>query len=244
MRMNTTELGELDPERIELRKRDVLGKIDEPLTHYVFIECGLVATVRAMSDDRTCTIGQIDNRGMVGVGSLFLTDRSTADYVVVLPGYGLRVQRERLRDVINRSPYLTEVFKELAHVAWAMNSQISACNRLHDFEHRFCRWLLTASNAIDADDLPVNQTEIGRLLGLTRQQVGLVTQKLAAAGLLKMVPAQHWRIRLLDKAGIEADACECYRASTRRFAQIFTNVRQKIDFSMNGATYLSRPPTP
>lgn len=236
LRMTDAERASLGLERIELRKRDVLGRVDELQRHYVFIESGMVSIVRTMSDDRSCKTGHVAFPGMVGISSFFLTELATADYVVALAGQGLRVERERLRCVVNRNPDLTALFKQLAHVAWVMNGLTSGCNRLHEFEPRLCRWLLLASTAIDAAELPLSQTEVARLLGGSRQQMRLVVRKLRADGLLQTAPG---RIRLVDKAGLETNACECYGAMVRRFAEI-SNAKNKNEFSVYGATHLSR----
>lgn len=241
LRMTAAERAESRIERIKLCKGDVLARIDQPLSHYIFIERGMASAVKTMSDDRSCKIGHISNWGIVGISSFFLTDRSTANYVVALSGEGWRAERERLRHVVNRDPDLTALFKELAHAAWVIYGQSGACNRLHAFEQRLCRWLIIASNAIEADEIPVTQSEVVRFLGVSRQQVRLVLQKLTDDGLLRLGSAH---IKLLDKPGIEANACECLSGMTRRFAKILSNTRQKNDFSVNGANYVSRSAPP
>jgi CRP-like cAMP-binding protein len=240
-RFTPAELDYLDLERIPLRKGDVLARMDEPMSHYIFIERGLACAVKTMSDDRSCKVGHISNWGIVGISSFFLTDRSTADYVVALPGEGLRAERERLRCVVSRNPDLTMLFKELAHTAWVIHGLNSACNRLHEFEQRLCRWLIIASTAIEADHLPVNQTEVARLLGVNRNLIGAVVKKLSAEGILRW---ERNGIRLVDKPAVEAKACECLMGMTRRFEKIIANAQRKNEFFLKGATYVARAAPP
>jgi hypothetical protein len=45
------------------------------------------------------------------------------------------------------------------------------------------------------------------MLGVTRQSVTVVAGTLQGAGLIRY---KHGRVNVLDRAGLEAAACECY----------------------------------
>jgi hypothetical protein len=56
------------------------------------------------------------------------------------------------------------------------------------------------------------------MLGLTRPQVSLAAGALKRAGLIDY---QRGRVRIVDRAGLEAVSCECYRVIQAEFARLF-----------------------
>jgi CRP-like cAMP-binding protein len=88
-------------------------------------------------------------------------------------------------------------------------SQTAACNRLHEIEQRLCRWLLLSRDRLQSDELLLTQELIAGMLGVRREGVSVAAGALQAAGLIRYA---RGRITILDRAGLEARTCECYRA--------------------------------
>jgi CRP-like cAMP-binding protein len=86
--------------------------------------------------------------------------------------------------------------------------QSAACNRLHLTAQRCCRWLLTTHDSSPADPLRLTQAGLATLLGVRRASVTEVAQTLQEDGLIRY---SRGKISILNRAGLEARACECYR---------------------------------
>jgi CRP-like cAMP-binding protein len=81
------------------------------------------------------------------------------------------------------------------------------CNRLHNVEQRFARWLLEVYDRIDTMDLRLTQEFIGEMLGAHRPTVTDIANKLEEQGLITL---QRGLIRISNVEGLERIACECY----------------------------------
>jgi len=93
-------------------------------------------------------------------------------------------------------------------------AQTAACNRHHSLSKQLCRWLLIQTDRTPSDQLRVTQQMIADMLGVRREGVTEAAGKLHDAGLI-----HHSRgcIKILDRAGLEERACECYGIVKREF---------------------------
>src|SRR5919202_2618398 len=80
--------------------------------------------------------------------------------------------------------------------------------RLHEIEQQLCRWLLLSRDRLDSDELVMTQELIANMLGVRREGVTAAAGRLQEQGLISYV---RGRIRILDRPGLEAVVCECYR---------------------------------
>jgi CRP-like cAMP-binding protein len=93
-----------------------------------------------------------------------------------------------------------------------------ACNLAHPIEARLPRLLLTVRDRAGADQFDLTQGTLAEMIGASRQTVTVVAGGMQAAGLI----AYHrGRVRVLDPAGLEARACECYRVMRDFYDQVF-----------------------
>jgi CRP-like cAMP-binding protein len=95
--------------------------------------------------------------------------------------------------------------------------QNALCHALHSIEARLCRWLLQAADAVEGDTVDLTQEECAGSLGVQRTSVSMVAHALQVAGHIR---TRRGRIVLLDRAALERNACECYRALSRPGAAV------------------------
>jgi CRP-like cAMP-binding protein len=84
-------------------------------------------------------------------------------------------------------------------------------------EQRLARWLLMAHDRADSDDLPLTQDFMALMLCVQRPSITVVARTLQQAGIIRYAQG---RVSVLDRDGLEATACNCYRAVRERFDQI------------------------
>jgi CRP-like cAMP-binding protein len=102
-------------------------------------------------------------------------------------------------------------------------AQTAACNRHHSLNKQLCRWLLIEIDRTTSNQLQVTQQLIADMLGVRREGVTEAAGKLHDAGLI-----HHSRgcIKVLDREGLEARACECYGIVKREFDRLLPRLHQ------------------
>ena len=90
-------------------------------------------------------------------------------------------------------------------------------NCLHCVEKRFCRWLLLTHDRVRSDQFPLTQEFLSQMLGVRRASVGEVAIRLSRAGLIRY---SRGRITILNRLGVEATSCECYRIVKQEFDRL------------------------
>jgi CRP-like cAMP-binding protein len=73
---------------------------------------------------------------------------------------------------------------------------------------RLARWLLMMRDRSDDDSLQITQGLLAEMLGVQRPTITNAVHELERAGLIESGRGQ---ITILDREGLEAASCECYR---------------------------------
>jgi CRP-like cAMP-binding protein len=197
----------------------VLQEQEAPVAHVYFPLNGMVSLVSVMQDGQVVETAVVGREGTIGafagLGPWHAFTRATVQIpatiaVIATPDFQAAVrQSERVRGLILR-------YKE---ALLGQVQQTAACNALHRLEARLARWLLQALDRTDERELPLTHDSLAEMLGVRRTTVTVVAGRLQEAGLLRY---RRGRIIVLDRAGLEHLACECYwaiRRRTERFVQ-------------------------
>ena len=99
-------------------------------------------------------------------------------------------------------------------------AQTAACNRLHELGQRLARWLLMASDRVNAISLPITHDFLAATLGTDRPSVSLAAKVLEKK---KIIQYKRGEIKILSFRKLENASCECYRV-IRQFSGM---LRQK-----------------
>ena len=98
-----------------------------------------------------------------------------------------------------------------------------ACAALLDRHHsvapQLCRWLLLSIDRSSSNELILTQELIASTLGVRREGVTEAAGRLQAAGLIKY---NRGHITVLDRAGLESRACECYNVVKNEFHRLLS----------------------
>ena len=94
----------------------------------------------------------------------------------------------------------------------AQTAQSVVCNRHHSLEQRLCVWILSCQDRLASSELTMTHELIAQMLGMRRESVTEAAGKLQKMGLIHY---SRGRIAVLDRARLEAQACECYAVVKR-----------------------------
>jgi hypothetical protein len=96
-------------------------------------------------------------------------------------------------------------------------AQTTACNRHHPMEKRLCRWLLGCLDRSASNELTVTHEAIASALGVRRESITEAAGRLQHAGFMRY---HRGHITVLDRAGLEKQACECYQVVKKEFDRL------------------------
>lgn len=199
-------LAGLEP--VQLVYGQVLYEPSGRIAHVYFpLDC-LVSLLTAVDQHQALEVGMVGNEGMVGMPMVLGVGVSAVRALVQGSGTAMRMSAARFRTAFNHSPALQRALFRYTHLLMAQVSQTAACNRFHHAEARLARWLLMTGDRLHADDFRLTQEFLAHMLGVRR--VGVT----AAAGALegrRLINYSRGHIHILDRSGLEAAACSCYR---------------------------------
>lgn len=206
-----------DLEPATLNHGDILCEADQAIRSIYFPNSGLISMVVPLEGGhRVAEVALVGREGMVGVPVLLGAKTHPHRIVVQAPGTALRLPAAALGPAVHRSPVLLE---RLLHYADAFMVQISlsaVCNCLHPVPKRYCRWLLMAHDRLGSDRLPFTLKLLSLMLTVRLASISEATSVLERAGLIRY---RRGELEILDRPGLEAAACGCYRQIQSYFAR-------------------------
>lgn len=203
-------------ERVSCKLGDVVFERKEPIRIVDFPLAGVISFVIVMEDGAVVEAGTIGNEGTSGIPFVLGTQMSLNRAFYQLPGESLRMSARTFQDEMERRGAFHDIMHRYAQAYVTQVSQSAACNRVHPVEQRLCRWILMSQDRVGSENLHLTQEIMAQMLGVRRASVSVVAAMLQKAGLISYT---RGLITILDRAGLEASACECYgvvRAETAR----------------------------
>jgi CRP-like cAMP-binding protein len=197
--------------------RQPLSLSGQPIEHCYFPSEGMASMVTPLADGAMIEVGLIGKEGLVGVPILLGTDIAPAETMVQMPGAALRIAAGTLRELVGRSPGLFALLLRYVQALHVQVSQSAACNGRHPLNERLARWLLMARDRADGDELPLSHEFIAMMIGVRRPGVTVAVGTLKTAGLIRN---SHGKIIILDRRGLEAVSCECYRIVRKEYERL------------------------
>jgi CRP-like cAMP-binding protein len=202
---------------VALNHGAVLFEAGEPIRSVYFPDGGLVSVLVPLEGEKVAEVAAVGREGMVGLPVFLGADAHPHRAIVQAPGSALRLPAEALRAAVRRSPALGERLLRYVDAFLAQVSQSAVCNCSHPVPKRYCRWLLMAQDRLGFDRLPFTQKSLALMLTVRLASVSEATTALEHAGLIRY---RRRDLHILDRPGLEAAACDCYRVIQDYFARL------------------------
>ena len=194
----------------------VFYDVGAPFENVYFIEQGLASVLTNLTNGSMIGVGMIGMEGVVGVPVLLGDETSAQRVIVQVPGTALRMKAAPCKAAFDESAAVRGILLRFAAARLNFSAQTAACNRAHSMKQRCARWLLMSSARIQSDVVPMTHEFLSSMLGVHRTGVTSVAGELQRSGLIRYHRGQ---VTIVDHAGLEAAACECYRIDHARFEQ-------------------------
>ena len=208
-------LPHLEP--VELPQHKILYDAGEHYEYAYFPSHSIVSTVAIMENGATTEIGVIGNEGMVGLPIILNTSYTNSTAIVQVGNGGYRIAAELLQAELERSQVLKTLMMRYVQARIIQLGQTAACNRYHNTEQRFARWLLTVQDNIQRNEFQLTHEFISQMLGVRRTGVTEVAGKFQKANIIQY---KRGLINITSREKLEASTCECYGLIAREFSRL------------------------
>lgn len=199
----------------------VLYESGSQMQYVYFPTTCIVSLLYVMQDGASAEIAVVGNEGILGI-ALFMGGGTTPSRAVVQSaGHGYRLQAASLRDEFNRAGPMLHLLLRYTQALITQMAQTAVCNRHHTVDQQLCRWLLMSLDRLPSNEIFMTQELIANMLGVRREGVTEAAGKLQGAGLI------HYRrghITVIDRPGLEARACECYKVVKKEFDRLLPDL--------------------
>lgn len=178
-----------------------------------------ISLQRPMRDGSSVEFALVGREGMLGTEALLERGRMLGSATVIRAGAALRAPIALLKELFEDCRDFRAVVLAFWEAYSAQIVQRSACHRVHTIDQQLCTWLLLMHDRSRGNEIEATHETIGGLLGGRREGVSIAIRRLRKDGLLR---SGYRSLVILNRDGIEARSCECYRA-TRVEYQRFTD---------------------
>lgn len=209
-------LGRCEP--VDLVLGAILCETDQPFPYVYFPLTGFISLVQKVDNHPPLEIGLIGDEGMLGATLALGINSAPLQGAVQGRGSALRMTAQQLRQILRISPSLLRALSRYLYVLMAQLSQTAACGRFHEVETRLARWLLLTHDRAHADHFHLTHQFLADMLGVQRSAVTIAAGDLQRRNLIRY---SRGEIRVLDRRGLEAASCECYRAMVKDYTELF-----------------------
>jgi len=193
--------------QVELERGRLLYDPGDPIEHVYFPHDGVISLMTLMENGAAIESSTIGPEGALGLMAAVAPRQSLSRAIVQTPLRAARIGADRLHEVWEKSPALRDLVDRHTEALYGHAIQSVACNALHSVEARFCRWLLTCHDRISSDTVALTQEFLADMLGVQRTTVTAVARSLQEKGMIRY---RRGVVDILDRAGLQALACECY----------------------------------
>ncbi|MHC5352243.1 Crp/Fnr family transcriptional regulator [Metapseudomonas furukawaii] len=190
----------------------------EPYSHAYFPLTGLISLVAKLATYRPLEIALIGSEGMLGVTLALGVHKSPTCAVVQGAGNALRITSAHLQRELPKCPHLRHSLNRYLYVLMAQLSQTAACSHFHEIQPRLASWLLMTHDRAQADHFCLTHEFLADMLGVRRSGITVAAGALQQRHLIRY---NRGKITIIDRAGLEVIACECYKHMLNCYSEMF-----------------------
>lgn len=151
---------------------------------------------------------------IVGLGMAICMLRTTIQH----GGRALVVPAKVFADHFQKTPELRRLVGAYLAYQGTQMARTAYCNRFHEVEERLARWLLMMADRARSPRYRTTHEFLSIMLGTRRAGVSVAANALRLRGLLRY---QRGMVEILDRTGLEKQACSCYRYSAEAYDKLF-----------------------
>jgi CRP-like cAMP-binding protein len=208
---------------VPMRLGEMLYEPGMQLEHAYFPTTAIASLYYVTESGASSETSGVGCEGVVGVSLFMGGDTTPSSAVVQTAGHAYRLQRHVVKQEFDRAGSLQRLLLRYAQALITQTAQTAVCNRHHSVQQQLCRWLLSTLDRMPSQDLLMTQDLIAGMLGVRREGITDAAGRLQNAGFIRY---RRGHISLLDRSGLEAQACECYSVVKNELGRLLPNAQR------------------
>ncbi len=204
-------------EVVNLEIKQIIYETNAPIRHVYFPITAVTSMIAEMQDGSSVEVGTVGNEGMNGIPVFLGADSMPSKAFAQIPGESYKLPTAVFKAELTRSAPFRDAMQRYVQALFNQLAQSVACNRLHNTEQRYCRWMLMTQDRVGRDEFPMTQEFLGMMLGVRRASVSEVESKIQQRGWIEHT---HGTVRIVNRKGLEEGTCECYWIIRREFERL------------------------
>jgi CRP-like cAMP-binding protein len=206
-------------ERLTMPRADILYRLGEKLEYAYFPTTATISLLCTMEDGASIEVAVVGNEGILGAS--ILGNAALTQATVLNPGRAYRLNVKWLEHEVDHRGSLQPLLMRYTRTLIAQMAQTTGCVRRHSVEQQLCRWLLLNLDRTPSGNLSMTQELMASMLGVRRESITEVAGKLQLAGLISYT---RGHIEVLNRPGLETQACECYGVVKKEFSRLHADL--------------------
>ncbi len=194
-------------EEVELKFGEKIYERGGKIENVYFPTGSLFSRLAVGPDELTLEMGVVGREGMMGYPVFVGDSRSEFRVIVLGSGKAMRMSATDFKIECKQNVTLRQLLLRFGQLRFMQASLASACHRFHGVEKRLVRWILMTSDRLQNSKIPVTNTFLSFILGLSP------TEATDAVDILKkreLIRYSKGCLEIIDRPNLLAAACECY----------------------------------
>ncbi len=211
-------------ELVPLPLGELIYEPGEQLQYAYFPTTAIVSLHYVMESGASAETAGVGNEGVVGIALFMGGDTTPSSAVVQTAGHAYRLAGRLLKQEFNRAGLTQQLMLRYTQALLTQMAQTAACNRHHTVEQQLCRWLLLTLDRVSSRELIITQELVAGMLGVRREGITEAAGNLQREGYIRY---RRGHIAVLQRAGLEARACECYAVVKTELSRLLSDIPQR-----------------
>jgi CRP-like cAMP-binding protein len=194
-------------EEIPLVFEEILYQPNVLISDVYFPISGIISLLAAVNGRATLEVGLVGKEGLLGLAIFMGVNSSQNRAVVQGAGSAMKMKAAAFRKECSNGGVLPRLLGRYSHSLLTQVTRSAVCNQFHLVDARLARWLLMTHDRMGDDEFQLTQEFLSNMLGVRREGVSRAAGDLQKR---KLIEYSRGRLKVLDRAGLEAVSCGCY----------------------------------
>ena len=194
--------------RHDLEYGTVLAAQGEAVKEGWFPTTAAISQIHANADG-ALEVAMIGYEGFTGIALALGPRESLVTATVQGAGEALKMPARAFREEMKGCEPFRDLILRFTYVQAAQMARDAACNRYHSVQQRLAWWMLMLTDRVRSRRFRMTHDVLAMMLGVRRAGVTAAMRLLQAR---RVLAYSRGDIEVLDRAGLERAACDCYLA--------------------------------